>query len=146
MHMIRKLFFAAAFAVLFVLTGCNKPGDQDWTGMEYITFDVKGRVTDAAGNALEGIGVKTVYGEEVFTDASGFFQVSGSCKPLTVVNVECVDRDGEANGVFMKTVKKVNLEFVGGAHGPYQGKYEATGVVIVMQIEAEITPGNPEVM
>lgn len=145
--MVKKSFVSVVIAMLFILTGCEKKDGQDWQGMEYITFDVKGSVTDVDGKPLSDIRVKTVNGAETRTDAYGAFHLSGSCSPVNEVNIECTDTDGDANGgVFLKVVKKVKLEFVGGAHGPYQGKYEASEVKLVMLSEAEREPGDSDII
>ena len=139
----RKL--TVIFAALAVLCSCNGKGGEDWSGMEYITFDVEGRVTDVKGNPLEGIAVATSYGDTVRTNYGGVYLVAGSCSPMTAVNVNFIDTDKEANGgAFIKFSRRVELEYTGGAHGPYVGKYEARGIDVTMMKESVITPVEPE--
>lgn len=132
------------FATLAVLASCNSKSGQDWTGMEYITFDVGGRVTDEAGVPLENIAVVTAYGDTVRTNSAGVYMVAGSCKPVMSVIVNYADTDGdEKGGRFTKIRKTVELEYTGGAHGPYAGKYEARGVNVTMLKEQELKPVGP---
>lgn len=132
------------FAVMSFFASCNSKGEQDWSGMEHITFDVGGRVTDKTGEPVKGIAVTTIYGDTVRTNSAGIYLVAGSCRPLTTVQVDFVDTDGEANGgKFTKMRKSVELEYTGGAHGPYAGKYEARGVDVQMLANQELVPVDP---
>ena len=129
-----------------VFAACNNDDDgQDWGGIEHITFDVSGVVTDSDGSPLKNIAVATHYSDTVRTNGSGFYKVSGTASPVTALTVEYVDTDGEDNGGrFIKTSRKVDLVFKGGEHGPYLGKYEAEGIDVKMVANAVITPDVPE--
>ena len=132
------------FAALALLSSCNTKGEQDWSGMEHITFDVGGRVTDENGEPLKNIAVVTAYGDTVRTNSAGVYMVAGSCKPVTNVIVSYSDTDGEENGGrFTRIRKTVDLEYTGGAHGPYAGKYEARGVDVKMLKDQGIKPVDP---
>lgn len=130
----------SAMALAFGVS-CSEKENEDWSGMEYITFDVEGKVTDKAGKPLLNIAVVTFYGDTARTDEHGLYKVAGQCRPVDRVNVDYVDTDKEDNGGrFMKTSKLVDLKYTGGDHGPYRGKYEADGVNVVMTTESAIKP------
>lgn len=140
------LLFAAILSALALSTGCNADRDgQDWDGLEYITFDISGTVTDMNGTPLKNIAVVNANADTVRTGNNGYYRLSGMSVPVTSVKVEYVDTDGSENGGrFIKTSMNVEMEFCGGAHGPYMGKYEAKGVDVKVMSDAVITPGSPE--
>lgn len=142
----KSIFAVIAVSVLASLSACNKDsGGEDWGGFEHITFEVAGVVLNMDGKPLNNIAVTTADSDTVRTDASGFYKVSGISVPLTSMTVYYIDTDGDANGgKYLKTSRLVELEFKGGEHGPYLGKYEAKGVEVGMMTEATITPDVPD--
>lgn len=146
MNMKKTIFTIIVVSVLASLSACNKgTGEEDWSGFEHITFEVAGVVLNMDGKPLKNIAVTTAYSDTVRTNASGFYKVSGSSVPLTSMTVYYTDTDGDANGgKYLKTSRFVEMEFKGGEHGPYLGKYEAKGVEVGMMTEATITPDVPD--
>ena len=63
--------------LFFFALSCNKDSRQDWTGMEYFTFKIEGRVTDASGQALSGIRVEAL-GQQTATRSDGTYKIEGT--------------------------------------------------------------------
>ena len=118
--------------LFFFALSCNKDSRQDWTGMEYFTFKIEGRVTDASGQALSGIRVEAL-GQQTATRSDGTYKIEGTGGNVTAVFVNFTDMDGEdGGGFFMGTSLSVELDYVTGRHGPYLGLFGKSGVDAVM--------------
>lgn len=115
-----------------LLLSCNKDSEQDWSGMEYMTFKISGKVTDGAGSPLAGISVEAL-GYETLTRADGTYLLEGRGGSSTSVFVNFSDKDGQENGGFyMGSSAGVQLEYVKGKHGPYLGLFSKAGVDAVL--------------
>ena len=124
-----KRLFGLIVAVMAVIACNDKDSRQDWSGMEYYTFTISGKVTDASGSPIRGITVD-VQGDRTETLSDGTYVLQGrvdGTSPSVYVNF--TDFDGEENGGhYLGNVLSVTLNYVKGAHGPYLGLYEASGV------------------
>ena len=115
-------------AVMTLSLSCGKDSKQDWSGMEYFTFEITGKVTDPVGNPLKGIVVEAL-GDEAFTRADGTYTLEGTGSNNMSVAVNFSDTDEEDNGgYYLRTSVKVDLDYVKGKHGPYLGLYAKEGV------------------
>lgn len=102
-------------SVLGLATACEELGETpDMYGTPYITFSVKGKVTNTTGNPIPGILVTLEHTDypETETDANGEFVIDkwqtyiGNESPLLFTDV-----DGPENGGTFQE-KKVHVEFV----------------------------------
>ena len=59
------------------MISCNTDSKQDWSGMEYYTFDVTGKVTDKSGTAIAGINVEA-QGVKTTTLSDGTYRLKGN--------------------------------------------------------------------
>ena len=135
----RRLIYACAFLSGLVLTSCNKP-DGGEGELEFIWFEVSGKVVDMAGNPIEGITVMAESAEPVQTDADGKFTVNGGGKPADSAAVQFVDRDEEGKKYVSRTVV-VDLVKYRDGHGWNKGYFRNRDEVVVTLIEdAVITP------
>lgn len=140
-----KKIFVLIFALIASVSCNDKDSRQDWGGMEYYTFEVSGKVTDAAGNPIYGIKVETL-GVSVSTKADGTYSIKGNGNGmLATLFVNFSDLDGEENGgKFMGTTKGVALNYVTGAHGPYLGLFALSGVDVALTPNAVIAPPSTD--
>ena len=140
-----KKILILIFAVM-AMAACNdKDSKQDWSGMEYYTFDVSGKVTDASKQPIQGITVEAL-GSMTTTKEDGTYRLQGNGNGLlTLLYVSFKDTDGEENGgKFMGTTKGVMLNYVTGAHGPYLGLFSLSGVDAVLTANAVISPPSTD--
>ena len=140
-----KRFFVLIFAAITFVSCNDKDSKQDWSGMEYYTFDVSGKVTDASASPIQGITVEAL-GTKTFTKADGTYNLKGNGNgTLTALFVNFSDTDGEENGgKFMGMTKSVSLNYVTGAHGPYLGLFSLSGVDAVLTPNAVIAPPSTD--
>ena len=114
--------------ILAALASCNKDSKQDWSGMEYFTFEISGTVTDTAGEPIKGITVSAGAGT-ARTGADGKYTLKGTGGKETTITVSFSDLDMEENGgMFTGTTKSVVLKYIEGRHGPYLGHFGKNGV------------------
>jgi putative lipoprotein (rSAM/lipoprotein system) len=126
---LRYLFF---FAVLVIMTACNKDSEQDWTGMQYYEFEIFGKVTDNSGNPIKGISV-SASGVSVLTKADGSYELKGQGGTNTTVYVSFTDVDVADNGgLYGGASRSVELEYVKGKHGPFLGLFRKIGVDVTL--------------
>ena len=128
-----------------VLCSCNKDSEQDWSGMEYFTFRITGKVTDYFGNPLKGISVSAL-GNETFTLSDGSYSLEGRGGTTLSVFVNFSDTDGSGNGGrFIGTSRNIGLDYKKGKHGPYLGLYGKAGVdaVLVSGLTPSVDPSIP---
>ena len=119
-------------AVLFC--SCNTDSKQDWNGMEYFTFKISGKVTDASGNPVNGISVSAL-GAECKTFADGTYVLEGRGGTVTETFVNFSDIDAAENGgLYMGASVNVTLDYIKGQHGPYLGLFGKSDVNIVLQL------------
>ncbi len=98
----KNRFILLLLSLLGLATACG--GDQHEEemplpeyGCPHIRFQVKGRVTDPAGNPVEAIRITTGTASEVHTSATGEYLVEGETFPYSV-ELRFTDTDGPANG------------------------------------------------
>ena len=127
-------------ALAFIsLSSCNSDSKEDWTGMEYFEFEVSGQVLDSYGNSIKGITV-SVLDNTAQTDSNGKYKLKGRGGTETLVTVNFIDTDASENGGFYQgVIRKVQLDYVKGKHGPYLGLYKKDN------IDATLTIGLPMV-
>lgn len=114
--------------ILAALASCNKDSKQDWSGMEYFTFEISGTVTDTVGEPIKGIAV-SAGGGTARTGSDGKYILKGTGGKETTIMVSFSDLDMEENGgMFTGTTKSVVLEYIEGRHGPYLGHFGKNGV------------------
>ena len=127
----KRLLFFMVSALLTM--SCNKDSEQDWSGMEYFTFEISGKVTDTSGEPLTGISVAAL-GSQCLTFSDGTYILKGQGYTETEVLVNISDVDAEENGgLYMGTSMIVALDYVKGAHGPYLGLFGKSDVDAVLQ-------------
>ncbi len=127
---------------------CTKEEPTEEYGAPYATYQIRGTVTDKAGNPIPGIkgrlgveipnpdGSKSLYyegGDSALTDAQGHLNIDNISEmthylvPGQTV-VELKDEDGEANGGEFSTdtlrVDEMKKEQIEKGSGWYQGKFE----------------------
>lgn len=140
---LRFLIYAVCLAGV-MMTACNKPYDGEGE-LEFIWFEVSGKVVDMAGSPIEGITVMAESAEPVQTDAAGNFTVSGGGKPADTAPVQFVDRDDEGKKYVSRTVL-VDLVKYRDGHGWNKGYFRNRDeVVVALTEEAVITPPSPDV-
>lgn len=140
---LRFLIYAVCLAGV-MMTACNKPYDGEGE-LEFIWFEVSGKVVDMAGSPIEGITVMAESAEPVQTDAAGNFTVSGGGKPADTAPVQFVDRDDEGKKYVSRTVL-VDLVKYRDGHGWNKGYFRNRDeVVVTLTEEAVITPPSPDV-
>lgn len=140
---LRFLIYAVCLAGV-MMTACNKPYDGEGE-LEFIWFEVSGKVVDMAGSPIEGITVMAESAEPVQTDAAGIFTVSGGGKPADTAPVQFVDRDDEGKKYVSRTVL-VDLVKYRDGHGWNKGYFRNRDeVVVTLTEEAVITPPSPDV-
>ena len=140
-----KKIIVLIFALIASVSCNDKNSSQDWSGMEYFTFEISGKVTDESRNPIQGISVEA-FGTRVSTKADGAYLLKGEgAGELSIVYVSFSDTDGEANGgKFMGTSKGVKLNYVTGAHGPYLGLFSLQNVDAVLSPNAVVTPPSTD--
>ena len=147
----KKLTTTRVLSGLLALLGfsaCSEEGGDNILpeyGTPTVDFQIKGQVTDAEGNPIEGIQVitKPAYGvytdvtngswkkaDTTYTDAEGNFESSLLQSVAMEGKLLFEDVDGEANGGTFQTdsaslqeAEAVQLEE---GHGWYDGRYELT--------------------
>ena len=140
-----KKIFVLIFAVIALVSCNDKDSKQDWSGMEYYTFEISGKVTDSSENPIPGITVEA-QGVKTSTKADGTYNLKGNGNgALATLFVNFSDTDGEQNGgKFMGTTKGVSLTYVTGAHGPYLGLFRQSNVDAVLSPNAIISPPSTD--
>ena len=138
----KRLLF---IGLLMAMISCNTDSKQDWSGMEYYTFDVTGKVTDKSGTAIAGINVEA-QGVKTTTLSDGTYRLKGNGNGvLTTLYVTFSDTDAEENGgEFVQTVKGITPTYVTGAHGPYLGLFALSNVNVSLAPAAVITPPSTD--
>lgn len=111
-------------------------------GVPHVSFEVKARVVDEAGKAIQGIEVRTEDGGQFeyntgFSDYQGYINAVGGFWPGTEHgNVQFIDIDGEANGGEFETLT-VELKNVTqteeGSGNWYDGAYTADLGTVTMK-------------
>ena len=139
----RRIFYFLPAVML--LTSCNKDSKQDWSGMEYYTFEVTGKVTDGSGSPIVGINVE-ISGERTTTLSDGTYRLKGDGSGIPApVCVSFSDFDGEENGgKYMHATKTISLTYVTGAHGPYMGLFSMSNVDVMLTLITQLTPPSTD--
>lgn len=145
----KKLTTTHVLSGLLALLGfsaCDENGGRAEYGSPIVDYQVKGQVTDAEGNPIEGIQVVTqpTFGsyfikegesvsyakaDTVYTDASGNFESSLLQNVSLAGKLVFNDVDGEDKGTFqtdsasLQEAETVQLEE---GNGWYDGRYELT--------------------
>ncbi len=133
------VLFAAA--LVLPLTSCNKGGEQDWSGMEYFTFKITGKVTDPSGSPINGISV-TALGAQTLTSPDGTYTLNGTGGTETSTFVNFTDIDGlENGGRYIGNSVPADLEYIKGKHGPYLGLFGKSDVNVTMTA-GPVNPGS----
>ena len=135
---------------LFVLLGfgavaCdNGMHDQVEYGCPTMTFSLKARVIDEAGNPIAGIEVQTKrhdFYSGNFSDAKGNIDLTTGMWPNTNIDVIFTDVDGEENGGEFETLElniSDKVEKVKEGDGRwYNGEYAADLGDVTMTLKAE---------
>lgn len=140
-----KKIFALIFAVIASVSCNDKDSKQDWSGMEYYTFDITGCVTDDSGNPVQGIKVEAK-GTVTATKADGTYRLKGEGHGVVSdLFVNFTDVDAQENGGrFMSATKSLTLTYVTGAHGPYLGLFSQSDVDVSLSSETVITPPSTD--
>lgn len=129
-------------ASLVALMACNKDTEQDWSGFEYFDFTVSGVVTDVSDNPIEGICVSSS-GMEVLTTSEGEYTLRAQGTGRTTISISFSDNDGAENGgKFFGVSQSIDLDYVKGAHGPYLGIFNKSGVNVKLQLVPTILPNT----
>ena len=137
-YFMKKFVFAFLSALLMI--SCNNDSEQDWGGMEYMKFEISGRVLDGESNPIKGILV-SVYGSSVKTGSDGKYKLEGQGGTQTSLVVSFTDVDGVENGgLFYAVTQNVKLDYMGGKHGPFLGLYGKTGVDATLGVGLPTVP------
>ena len=127
-----------------MMTACNKPYDGEGE-LEFIWFEVSGKVVDMGGMPIAGITVMAESAEPVITDVSGLFVVQGGGRPAETAVVQFVDRDNAGKKYVSKSVTVEIVKYKDG-HGWNKGYYRnRETVVVALAEEAVITPPTSDV-
>ena len=122
-----------------MMTACNKPYDGEGE-LEFIWFEVSGKVVDMAGDPVKGITVMAESAESVLTASDGSFTVNGGGKPTDKTAVSFVDREDDEKNYVSRTVTVDLVKYKDG-HGWNKGYYRnRDAVVVTLTEEAVITP------
>ena len=157
-QLISRILIAVLTPLLAVLgfTGCGDDDDDDVAeyGAPYVELNVDGTVTDTEGNPIQGI---VLYADECtgYSDATSgadgkwsysinWCDISEAITENHEVLVRAVDEDGDANGgEFADTSVTVSLtQTAEGDGGWFQGAYEASDVVVEMELESAPDAGT----
>lgn len=120
-------------------------------GCPNVSFSLKARVVDEAGNPIQGIEVRTEDGDHFeyktgFSDYQGYIDARGSFWPGTQHGkVQFIDIDGEANGGEFETLTvqiKNASQTQEGSGNWYEGAYTADLGTVTMKLKekSEETP------
>ena len=135
---LRFLIYAVCLAGV-MMTACNKPYDGEGE-LEFIWFEVSGKVVDMAGAPVKGITVMAESAESVETAHDGSFTVNGGGKPTETTMVSFVDRDDDGKKYVSRTVMVDLVKYKDG-HGWNKGYYRNRDeVVVTLTEDAVITP------
>lgn len=140
MRLVSYLLLAIALAAV---TGCNKGGSNDWTGIYYYSYEISGTVTSEDGSPIKGILVKSSNRDKVYTDAYGRYDITSTTEPTSSIVLTFIDEDGEENGGrFLSKSLTAEFQNLGGEpHGPYLGNYIVSGLdAVLVSGEVEINP------
>lgn len=131
----QRLMYMLLGALGFTTCGCMP---MDMYGTPTADYTIKGKVTDAEGNAIKGIVVSPKFygGEpqlEVVTAEDGTFATDQIKSTIGLDSITFTDTDGEANGGDFQTVEldadKLPQTKVAEGDGWYEGVYEVTADV-----------------
>lgn len=132
---------------LLGLTSCDHFGMAEY-GCPNVSFSLKARVVDEAGNPIQGIEVRTEDGDHFeyktgFSDYQGYIDAYGGFWPGTERGkVQFIDIDGEANGGEFETLT-VQIENVTqtqeGSGSWYDGAYTADLGTVTMKLKEKET-------
>lgn len=139
---------------LLGLTSCDHFGTAEY-GCPNVSFSLKARVVDEAGNPIQGIEVRTEDGKRFeyntgFSDYEGNIDAYGGFWPgVQNQKVQFIDVDGEANGGEFETltVKIENLTQTEEGDGNwYDGAYTADMGTVTMKLKekSEENTDTPE--
>ena len=134
---LRFLIYACFAGAL--MTACNKPYDGEGE-LEFIWFEVSGKVVDMAGAPVKGITVMAESAESVLTASDGTFTVNGGGAPTDKTDVSFVDREDDGKKYVSKTVTVDLVKYKDG-HGWNKGYYRNRNeVTVILTEDAVITP------
>ena len=129
---------------LLGLTSCEHFIGAAEYGCPNVSFSLKARVVDEAGNPIQGIEVRTEDGGHFeyntgFSDYLGYIDANGTFWPGTQHGkVQFIDIDGEANGGEFETLT-VDIENATqteeGSGGWYEGAYTADLGTVTMKLK-----------
>ena len=136
---------------LLGLTSCESFFGAAEYGCPNVSFSLKARVVDEAGNPIQGIEVRTEDGDHFeyktgFSDYQGYIDARGSFWPGTQHGkVQFIDIDGEANGGEFETLTvqiKNASQTQEGSGNWYEGAYTADLGTVTMKLKekSEETP------
>lgn len=134
----RKILYVILSFVVAV--SCNKDSEQDWGGMEYMEFEITGKVVDGDAAPIKGVLVSTM-GVSVQTGADGKYKLRGQGGSQTSMTLSFVDVDGiENGGLHYAVTKTVQLDYIEGKHGPFLGLYGKSGVDVTLSMGLPTVP------
>ena len=129
---------------LLGLTSCEHFFGAAEYGCPNVSFSLKARVVDEAGNPIQGIEVRAEDGDRFeyntgFSDYQGYIDARGSFWPGTERGkVQFIDIDGEANGGEFETLT-IQIENVtqteDGSGNWYDGAYTADMGTVTMKLK-----------
>ena len=129
---------------LLGLTSCEHFIGAAEYGCPNVSFSLKARVVDEAGNPIQGIEVRAEDGDRFeyntgFSDYQGYIDARGSFWPGTQHGkVQFIDIDGEANGGEFETLT-IQIENVtqteDGSGNWYDGAYTADMGTVTMKLK-----------
>lgn len=125
----------ALLSLLGFATACNK--GEEMYGTPRANFRIQGKVTDAAGQPIKGIEVRTISSDKNTTAADGSYDLTGD---MGFISPQLVftDIDGSDNGGEF-TEQTLDIEFTEadrtapGDGGWDRGSFAKTGVDITLQ-------------
>ena len=143
--------------ILFILLGfgaqsCEEIGRAEY-GVPHVSFKLKARVVDEAGEPIQGIEVRTEDDERFeyntgISDYQGNIDAYGGFWPgAERGQVQFIDIDGEANSGEFETqfVKLTNVEELEAGDGNwYHGAYRVDVGTVVMKLKEESDEQNTE--
>ena len=147
----RRLIIFLLGLLGFTAVSCDNTENLNAYGTPYVSFTLKARVVDEAGNPIKGIEVDANehywFDDKRYSDENGYFDVSGNLSPGNQYKVRFIDVDGAENGGEFETLELDITDSVKrvaeGSNTWCEGVYEAELGEVTLKLK-QSTSETPE--